>query len=258
MLKIIFRGKKGSSFVPSMIIIGLISLFSIGALSLFGQKSSDIFDKTQNLIEVSMRENEPPVIETQLLDPADRNLPYSYTLSANDPEDDPLSWSWSGNTPSGISLSTNGTLSGITPTEGDYDVQISVNDGKNQTSINTTLRVLGCTEGAVGSVCDDGTIYIGTSGQRTYLVPTRRPAMLLSEAKTYCANQGSILPTGGQGSLIYQTANITGINLSPSSQSFWTSTQRNSSVVIRYSSIQGGIYEYIFRNREYPFYCVKY
>jgi len=76
-------------------------------------------------------ENNPPIIETELLPEANQYVEYNFVVQASDEDQtDELCFSGSG-FPEGISINTNGKISGICPDTGIYPVEIIVVDSQN-------------------------------------------------------------------------------------------------------------------------------
>jgi hypothetical protein len=82
--------------------------------------------------------NRKPVITSTPPTQAYKGQPYTYQVIANDPDNDPLSYQVSG--PAGITISPTGLVSWASAGEGNFQITVTVSDGKDNVSQNYTLN----------------------------------------------------------------------------------------------------------------------
>ena len=87
----------------------------------------------------------PPVINLVALPVGVTNLPYSFTFTVKRgffPSPQPLTWSETGALPPGLTLPTNGVLSGTPTATGSYPITVTVMDGLGQNSAPVDFTIV--------------------------------------------------------------------------------------------------------------------
>ncbi|SOC26982.1 Ig domain-containing protein [Thalassospira xiamenensis] len=231
-------------------------------------------DVLQSAVET---ENLPPVLSGSIVSSLAMGTAYSSALSASDPEGDALFWDWSGSVPPGLSLDAQtGQITGTSYSGGSYDFQISVSDVANNTaSANASLFVYdGCTKGGFGTVCQDGSVYVGQDrSERYYLMVLDYPTLPWQDAYDYCVSQGGVLPSHNLAlSTLYFNSSYIKIDFFPDyssspSNPYWVDVTENEIserdgayyALTLYISSPSGQPKYEFPDMSLPgeFFCVR-
>jgi hypothetical protein len=142
----------------------------------------------------------PPVVNATPAPPRGENLPYSLTFTASGFP--PLTWSESGALPTGLTLNSNGTLSGTPTQTGSFPIMVSATDQFNQSSAAVAFTIVITAHGfvATGSMGTARRFHTATLlGNGKVLVAGGEDAgaTAFSSAELYDPTTGLFAPTAG-------------------------------------------------------------
>ena len=143
----------------------------------------------------------PPVVNaTPAPPPLGENLPYSFTFTASGYP--PLTWSESGALPTGLTLNSNGTLSGTPTQTGSFPITVTATDQFNQSSATTPFTIVITAHGfaATGSMATARRFHTATLlGNGKVLVAGGEDAgaTAFASAELYDPTTGTFSPTTG-------------------------------------------------------------
>jgi len=142
----------------------------------------------------------PPVVNATPVPPRGENLPYSFTFTASGYP--PLTWSESGALLTGLTLNSNGTLSGTPTQTGSFPIMVTATDQFNQSSAAVAFTIVITAHGfvATGNMATARRFHTATllgNGKVLMTGGEDAGATAFASAELYDPSTGMFTPTTG-------------------------------------------------------------
>ena len=146
----------------------------------------------------SIEGSQPPKITTTSLFNGEVGTAYSQTLAATD--NDTITWSVSGTLPAGLTLNSDGTITGTPTTAGQFTFTATATNSAGSDSKEYTLTIQSATVPVTGVKLNTETLELFTSNTAT-LTATVQPGNATNQNVTWSSSDGAVATVDANGNV---------------------------------------------------------